>query len=378
MSSLWFLKLILKCLDHCAWPLLALGYPLCASVQAIETDSYKETKDLISYWILLSLLYLFEYAFFRLLQWFQFWPYTKLMIILWLILPDFERASYAYNNIIRKCISSNPQAAIRGLNNWRKFFVKKDNFLLHAERYVEENGAEALMKLIASKVNIYIANTTCKPVAEATNASRVTDYEEMQKTNEKNLQTERKATKDLEVIEKKEISRGNQDIPVVPKLVQSQNASPTLLETKGVMMKDKADGEPPQIFIHKEVQKEWTCALCQVTTTSEKTLNEHLKGSKHRAKENDMKAKIQPVSQKLKSNHSKEEMKQKNINHELNSKTKNGEKLQKKPAGTNISELKCEVCNLKCPNEMALASHRYGKKHLAKIASLNLKCVNNR
>ncbi|KAL9329201.1 hypothetical protein ACSQ67_004204 [Phaseolus vulgaris] len=371
MSSLWFLKLIVKCLDHCAWPLLALGYPLCASVHAIETDSNKETKDLISYWILLSLLYLFEYAFFRLLQWFQFWPYTKLMIILWLILPDFERASYAYNNIIRKCFS-NPQAAIRSLNNWRKFFVKKDNFLLHAEKYVEENGAEALMKLIASK------NTTCKPVAEATNASRVTDHEEIQKTNEKNHRTERKATKVLEVIEKKEIPTGNQDIPVVPKVVQSQNASPTMLETKGVVMKDKADGELPQISIHKEVQKEWTCALCQVTTTSEKTLNEHLKGSKHRAKENDIKAKFQPVSQKLKSDHSKEEIKQKNINHELNSKTKNGEKLQKKPAGTNNSEIRCEVCNLKCSSEMALASHRYGKKHLAKIASLNLKCVNNR
>jgi len=82
------------------------------------------------------------------------------MIILWLILPDFERASYAYNNIIRKCFS-NPQAAIRSLNNWRKFFVKKDNFLLHAEKYVEENGAEALMKLIASKVNIYIAVCLC-------------------------------------------------------------------------------------------------------------------------------------------------------------------------------------------------------------------------
>ncbi|KAL2344450.1 hypothetical protein Fmac_005735 [Flemingia macrophylla] len=36
---------------------------ICASVQAIKTDSYKETRDLISYWILLSLIYLFEYAF---------------------------------------------------------------------------------------------------------------------------------------------------------------------------------------------------------------------------------------------------------------------------------------------------------------------------
>ncbi|RZC03513.1 HVA22-like protein a [Glycine soja] len=69
MASLWFLKLALKCLDHLAWPLLALGYPICASIQAIETNSNKETSDLISYWILLLLIYLFEYAFSRLLQW---------------------------------------------------------------------------------------------------------------------------------------------------------------------------------------------------------------------------------------------------------------------------------------------------------------------
>lgn len=78
------------------------------------------------------------------------------MIIFWLIVPDFGRASYAYNNIIRTCIS-NPQAILSSLNNWRKIFVKKDNFLLHADRYLEDNGTEALMKLIASKVNIYIA-----------------------------------------------------------------------------------------------------------------------------------------------------------------------------------------------------------------------------
>jgi len=74
--------------------------------------------------------------------------------------PDFGRASYAYKNIIRTCLS-NPEAIIRSFNNWRKSFVKKDNFLVHAERYLEEYGTEALMKLIASKVNIYIAVSLC-------------------------------------------------------------------------------------------------------------------------------------------------------------------------------------------------------------------------
>jgi hypothetical protein len=35
---------------------------------------------------------------------------------------------------------------------WRKCFVERDNFIMHAERYMKENGTEALEKLIASKV----------------------------------------------------------------------------------------------------------------------------------------------------------------------------------------------------------------------------------
>lgn len=35
---------------------------------------------------------------------------------------------------------------------WMKCFVEKDNFLMHAERYISENGTEALEKVIANKV----------------------------------------------------------------------------------------------------------------------------------------------------------------------------------------------------------------------------------
>ncbi|RDX86184.1 hypothetical protein CR513_32514, partial [Mucuna pruriens] len=317
---------------------------------------------------------------------FQFWPYIKLMIIFLLIIPDFGRASNAYNNLIRTCISLNPESVVCGLNNWRFFFVKKGNFLLHGERHVKENGTKALEKLISSK------NTTYKPDAETTKAISPTDNKETQQcllkehvvqTNEKKLQTEQKAIKDLEVIEKKEIPAGMQDIPLVPNLAPpSQNASPAMVETKGIVGKDTAGVELPQSFIHREVQKEWTCALCKVTTSSEKTLSIHLNGRKHRAICEAIKAKTQPVPQKLKSNQSKEELKQKNIINQLNPKTKNGESIvnnglkggkevkdhmvQKKPR----ARLRCEVCNVYCPCRITLANHNMGKKHLAKIKSL--------
>lgn len=49
-----------------------------------------------------------------------------------------------------------PQTAICRLSNSRKIFVKKVNFLLQAEKYIRENGTEALEKLFASKEEKYI------------------------------------------------------------------------------------------------------------------------------------------------------------------------------------------------------------------------------
>ncbi|CAL5438665.1 unnamed protein product [Camellia sinensis] len=45
-----------------------------------------------------------------------------------------------------------------------------------------------------------------------------------------------------------------------------------------------ADGTP-SMNVGKEIQKEWSCALCHVTVTCKQHLQEHLKGRKHKAKE---------------------------------------------------------------------------------------------
>lgn len=85
---------------------------------------------------------------------FRLWLYVKLMIIFLLTIPDFGRASYVYNNFIRPMKLQIVQWRFN--NFWRKCFVEKDDFLMHAERYMRENGTEALEKLIASQVNSYV------------------------------------------------------------------------------------------------------------------------------------------------------------------------------------------------------------------------------
>ncbi|KAE9446997.1 hypothetical protein C3L33_21100, partial [Rhododendron williamsianum] len=81
-----------------------------------------------------------------------FWPYMKLMATCFLVLPHFNGASYVYECLLRPCLSVDPRGAI-------KYFIKpkegKSNiaevFLAVAERYVEENGSEALEKLLDRK-----------------------------------------------------------------------------------------------------------------------------------------------------------------------------------------------------------------------------------
>ncbi|KAL5054497.1 hypothetical protein RYX36_035179 [Vicia faba] len=261
MTSSWFIKLAFKCLLHIAW---------CASIQAIETDCYAETKNLISYWILLSFIYLFDYALFNLLPWFHLWQYINLMIVFWLVTPDFGRASYVCNNLIR---STKPQM----VTCWRKCFVERDNFLMHAEEYVKENGTEALEKLITSK------------------SSLIRELDLVQ-TNGERVQIEHKDIKDLEAIEKTEIHRTYANIVATQK-----SSSAAIVETKGTAESEGAGGEVVQSSnsTEKQVQRECTCALCLVKVTCEKTLNSHLKGKKHRAAcEEALKLKMPPGLQK--------------------------------------------------------------------------------
>ncbi|CAI8617986.1 unnamed protein product [Vicia faba] len=382
MAFSFFLKLSFKFLHHFAWPLVALLYPLCASIHAIETDCYAETKNLISYWILLSFIYLFDYALFNLLPWLRLWLYIKLMIIFLLTIPDFGRASYVYNNLFRPM---KLQIVVWRFNNyWRKCFVEKDEFLMHAERYMRENGTEALEKLIASK------NIMCTPDAEVTNEIISTDSKEMLKTNGERLQTEHLDIKDLEAVEKRETPATKQDIPVLPKVGPSQSASSATVVTKGITENDRAGGEIPQSSSTlKEVQKEWTCALCLVTTSSEATLFSHLNGKKHMAScEAALKAKKQTALQKLKIYQPKEEVRQKNVNNMSNSNVKNGdgivhkvlkvvldnkvEKLQKnmsEPVSMHNSKLMCRVCDVVLHCENNVVSHLNGKKHLVNMQS---------
>ncbi|XP_058189515.1 uncharacterized protein LOC131307122 [Rhododendron vialii] len=73
---------------------------------------------------------------------------------------------------------------------------------------------------------------------------------------------------------------------VEPNLAQNEENTVAVEEIKEKTLA-AAGGENKAVKItdSEKVQREWTCALCQVTATSEKILDSHLQGRKHKAQE---------------------------------------------------------------------------------------------
>ncbi|CAH8353978.1 unnamed protein product [Eruca vesicaria subsp. sativa] len=94
-------KVIFKNFDVIAGPIISLVYPLYASVRAIESRTGRDDKQWLTYWALYSLIKLFELTFYGLLEWIPIWPYAKLALTCWLVLPGLSGAAYLYENYVR-------------------------------------------------------------------------------------------------------------------------------------------------------------------------------------------------------------------------------------------------------------------------------------
>ncbi|PSR85056.1 HVA22-like protein [Actinidia chinensis var. chinensis] len=149
MGSGNLLTVVAKNIDVLAGPLVALVYPLYASIKAIETRSPADDQQWLTYWVLYSLITLFELTFAKVLEWFPIWPYVRLIATCWLVLPQFKGAKYVYEHFVRP-IYRNPQAtSIWYIPRRKNIFRQPDDILTAAEKYIEENGTEAFERLIS-------------------------------------------------------------------------------------------------------------------------------------------------------------------------------------------------------------------------------------
>ncbi|GLU08067.1 hypothetical protein SLE2022_249960 [Rubroshorea leprosula] len=382
-----FFKFVMICFDALAWPILALGYPLAASIQAIETNSDTDCRKLVTYWVLFSLISLFEYAFMDLLEWVSDWPYVKLLMVCWLMIPRFDGAFHVYNNFIHPCLYVDLQTIIKDL------FAKRENFLKEAEKRVKAYGFdfEALEKLISSSKSE--GNGPGIKQKDSENAYPSAASPALQVNGKKVVVTAVKQIPKAEVngfwannkipVEIKEAA--NPSIPTFQQVQKTWIPKAELNVDKNSIkilppVEFKAAANPGMSTL-QQVQKEWNCAMCQVIVSSEIELKSHLQGSQHNATcEELMKAKNQASKSRFSAPSASYDFKTPRKEPEkcaYGSRTTHQE--SNKPNGVWQAEIEntfvevknskylCSVCNISCTSYGDLVSHLDGKKHLSHV-----------
>ncbi|KAI4344298.1 hypothetical protein L6164_011544 [Bauhinia variegata] len=154
------------------------------------------------------------------------------------------------------------------------------------------------------------------------------------------------------------------------------------------------DGSEHSPFgLKKKPKDDWSCALCHVCATSEKGLNEHLQGRKHKAKEAALRTQkiglesksdeqslqsevaLEGISKKVHDKDlveitSKEQLVQVKQNAEA-SKKQNAKGLGVKKTNELKRKKKakfwCEVCQVGVPSQIVMERHKNGRKHEARM-----------
>ncbi|KAI3673427.1 hypothetical protein L6452_39546 [Arctium lappa] len=142
------LLLIAQNFDLLAGPMVSLAYPLYASIRAIETKSVADDQQWLTYWVLYSMITLFELTFAKLIEWIPFWSYAKLIVTCWLVIPHFSGAAYVYEHYVRPFYTGKHTINIWYVPSKKDVFSTQDDILVAAEKYIQENGPDAFQEII--------------------------------------------------------------------------------------------------------------------------------------------------------------------------------------------------------------------------------------
>nr|XP_023887006.1 HVA22-like protein a [Quercus suber] len=120
-------------------PVIGILYPVCASIIAIETGSRSKIRQWLSYWILHSMITLFELSFAKVLSWIFIWPYMKLILICWLVIPNFSilMGAYAYEQFVRPFFVKHRLVGVWHVPE-KGFFSCKLEDILDAWKFISE------------------------------------------------------------------------------------------------------------------------------------------------------------------------------------------------------------------------------------------------
>ncbi|XP_043814364.1 zinc finger protein 346 isoform X3 [Manihot esculenta] len=356
-----FFKFSGHCFDVLAWPLFALVYPLYASIQAIETNSISDTQKLISYWVCFSLILLFENAFSELLECLPWWTYIKVLIVGCLVTPHFEGSLYVYKHIVHPCLSIDLHVLLNELVNL--MVVLKQEKVLAEAKNAKATAGEALQNLTALKPEFEESKGVQKDISSV----EMTENQKLALTKQPEFEESKGVQKDISSVEMTEnqklaLTKQLQFGQLEPDFTPSGNRTTAPLDFTGTTPTwFAARGLPDVLLPSNNVQNEWTCAVCQVTTPSEADLISHLHGRRHESACEKLKAYNQTSKSKVSSASAME-----NANAAESRGNSPDTKQTHKP-------WTCATCHVTTTNKADLVSHFQGSRHKDALEKLTAK-----
>ncbi|KAI3688760.1 hypothetical protein L2E82_46572 [Cichorium intybus] len=142
------LLLIAQNFDVLAGPVVSLAYPLYASIRAIETKNVADDRQWLTYWVLYSMITLFELTFDKLIEWIPFWSYVKLIVTCWLVIPQFSGATYVYEQYVRPFYTGNQTVNVWYVPRRKDVFTPQDETLVGAQKYIHEYSPDTFQEYI--------------------------------------------------------------------------------------------------------------------------------------------------------------------------------------------------------------------------------------
>ncbi|KAF6149144.1 hypothetical protein GIB67_026000 [Kingdonia uniflora] len=408
MGFVDFVMLMLKSFDLLAWPLISLAYPIWASIRVIEGNSNDDNRKWLTFWVLFAMTMLFEYISEPLIKWIPFWLEMKLVVTFCLVAPRLNGAVYVYETFIRPCFHVNPQTCSTWFNIPKKTFLlgSSDDFLLVADRYVKENGSEVLDKLIAEKVMCTETNLPQNQIREITAIEENKVMAAQSKVSPGSLVLE--STKKEWTCTICSITTSNhekfkdhfwgkkhrekQEELKAEKMAARNKVNFLSNETGENKATTAKRNAAPGSSVLEKFLKKWSCDICQVKTSSEGNLRDHLGGKKHKEKQEEIKANKMATKNKgiSKQNDteepilgSKTAVKCTQTNFPLAESRSLPAKMESKVLATECPpcpdslalattqrEWTCALCQVSTSSEVSLKGHLRGKKHLEKEAEI--------
>ncbi|XP_031124820.1 uncharacterized protein LOC116027376 isoform X1 [Ipomoea triloba] len=287
-----------------SWPSVTVVCPLYTSIRAIESDKESCYQHCLKCWVLFAIITLLEWTFAEFVLWIYYWPHVKGLAYLLLALPYSGSASFIYSRYVKPYIT--PDSCVHSIfliPEMINFTFGKQNectdaALAHIEEYEEEKWESLFNHKIESYHTLEQKSSLKEIQYEEVRENFVTFKGESDLTLNQHSKPQKvqkqwncavcevSATSKNYVGKHMKGTKQNQEEELIATNKLARSAQEYREEVSARSVICETYYQPANL---KNVQKEWSCPLCLVSTSGEKNLREHMQGKKHKLKEKEFK-----------------------------------------------------------------------------------------